>query len=81
MMYLLKIPLIGGIPVPEDPTCVKMPCISIPPENQFTYAWKMLIANKVSNRTPLCAEKCCMCLLHTPSKLYRLLGRLFPLLS
>ncbi|XP_021139691.2 sperm acrosome membrane-associated protein 1 [Columba livia] len=38
-----------GIPIPEDPTCVKMPCISIPPENQFTYTWKMLIANKTSH--------------------------------
>ncbi|NWX11164.1 SACA1 protein, partial [Caloenas nicobarica] len=38
-----------GIPIPEGPACVKMPCISISPENQFTYVWKMLIANKTSH--------------------------------
>lgn len=57
MMYLLKIPPIGGIPISEGLACVKMPCIYIPPENRFKYVWKMLIPNKVSNWTPLCAEK------------------------
>lgn len=49
MTYLLKIPPIGGIPISEGPGCVKMPCIYMPPENQFKYVWKMLIPNKVSN--------------------------------
>lgn len=49
MVYLLKIPPIGGTPISEGLACVKMPCIYIRPENRFKYVWKMLILNKVSN--------------------------------
>ncbi|XP_056200700.1 sperm acrosome membrane-associated protein 1 [Falco biarmicus] len=41
-----------GIPISEGLACVKMPCISIPPENRFTYVWKMLIPSKTPHILP-----------------------------
>lgn len=49
MMYLLKIPAVGGRPISENSTSVMMTCIYISPENRFKYVWKMLIPDKVSN--------------------------------
>ncbi|NXG55043.1 SACA1 protein, partial [Hemiprocne comata] len=41
-----------GIPIPEGLACVKMFCISIPPENRFQYVWKMLIPSKTAHILP-----------------------------
>ncbi|XP_064303725.1 sperm acrosome membrane-associated protein 1 [Phalacrocorax carbo] len=41
-----------GIPISEGLTCVKMPCIYIPPENRFKYVWRMFIPNKTAHILP-----------------------------
>ncbi|NWI28209.1 SACA1 protein, partial [Sula dactylatra] len=41
-----------GIPISVGLACVKMPCIYIPPENQFQYVWKMLMPNKTAHILP-----------------------------
>ncbi|XP_051469632.1 sperm acrosome membrane-associated protein 1 [Apus apus] len=41
-----------GIPIPEGSACVKMFCISVPPENRFTYVWKILIPNETAHTLP-----------------------------
>ncbi|KAH1172838.1 sperm acrosome membrane-associated protein 1 [Mauremys mutica] len=37
-----------GKPISESLATVKIPCIFIPPENRFTYLWKMLIPDQQS---------------------------------
>ncbi|XP_026512006.1 sperm acrosome membrane-associated protein 1 [Terrapene carolina triunguis] len=37
-----------GRPISESLATVKIPCIFIPPENRFTYLWKMLIPDQQS---------------------------------
>lgn len=49
MMYLLKIPPVGGRPISENSSSVMMTCIYISPENRFKYVWKILTSDKVSN--------------------------------
>ncbi|XP_071597465.1 sperm acrosome membrane-associated protein 1 [Heliangelus exortis] len=41
-----------GIPIPEGHDCMKMLCISIPPENRFKYVWKMFASRKASHILP-----------------------------
>ncbi|XP_048364334.1 sperm acrosome membrane-associated protein 1 isoform X1 [Sphaerodactylus townsendi] len=37
-----------GKPISESLTSVKIPCIFVPPEDRFTYTWKMLIPDQQS---------------------------------
>ncbi|XP_009998843.1 PREDICTED: sperm acrosome membrane-associated protein 1 [Chaetura pelagica] len=41
-----------GIPIPEGSACVKMLCISVPPENRFTYVWKIFVADEAVHIVP-----------------------------
>uniref|UniRef100_A0A8C9FT67 Uncharacterized protein n=1 Tax=Pavo cristatus TaxID=9049 RepID=A0A8C9FT67_PAVCR len=52
MMYLLKIPPVGGRPISENSTSVMMTCIYISPENRFKYVWKILIPDKPASILP-----------------------------
>ncbi|XP_054678256.1 sperm acrosome membrane-associated protein 1 [Grus americana] len=41
-----------GIPISEGLSCVKMPCIYMPPENRFKFVWKMITPNQTAHILP-----------------------------